>query len=169
MEALPIRFRGGGAKVLKSGPLPDYTTRVNSIQNYQNQVRTVQLDVSISGIYGGLDRVGTVTEGLLNEVTWLSTYIQGTLHSHSKLEIREENSNQLDYVRIRSLHGNVGGFCKPGNLLLRVGEELSLFLDRAYDHFRENWNLSNSRRSSASTPTHSIRTGRSTSSSQTSV
>lgn len=45
-------------------PLPDYPTRVNSIQNYQNLVRTVQFDVSISGIYGGLDRVATVTDGL---------------------------------------------------------------------------------------------------------
>lgn len=118
-------------------PLPDYTTRVNSIQNYQNLVRTVQFEVSISGLYGGLDRIGTVSEGLLNEVTWLSSYVQGTLPSHSKLEIREDKSNQPDYVRIRSLHGNVGGCCKSGNFLLMVGQELPLFLDRAYEKFRE--------------------------------
>lgn len=118
-------------------PLLDYTTRVNPIQNDQNLVRTVQFEVSISGLYGGLDRVGTVTEGLLNEVTWLSSYVQGTLPSHAKLEIRGDNSNQPDYVRIRSLHGNVGGCCKSEDLLLMVGQELPLFLDRAYEKFRE--------------------------------
>lgn len=121
-------------------PLPDYPTRVNSIQNYQNLVRTVQFDVSISGIYGGLDRVVTVTDGLLSEITWLSSYIQGTLPSHSKIEIREDNTNpedQPDYVRLRTLHGNVGGCCKPGNLLFMVKQELPLFLDRAYDTFQE--------------------------------
>lgn len=121
-------------------PLPDYPTRVNSIQNYQNLVRTVQFDVSISGIYGGLDRVATVTDGLLSEITWLSSYIQGTLPSHSKIEIREDNTNpedQPNYVRLRTLHGNVGGCCKSGNLLFMVKQELPVFLDRAYDTFQE--------------------------------
>lgn len=121
-------------------PLPEYPTRVNSIQNYQNLVRTVQFDVSISGIYGGLDRVATVIDGLLSEITWLSSYIQGTLPSHSKIEIREDNTkpeDQPDYVRLRTLHGNVGGCCKSGNLLFRVKQELPVFLDRAYDTFQE--------------------------------
>lgn len=121
-------------------PLPDYPTRVNSIQNYQNLVRTVQFDVTISGIYGGLDRVATVTDGLLSEITWLSSYIQGTLPSHSKIEIREDNTtpeDQLDYVRLQTLHGNVGGCCKSGNILFMLKQELPVFLDRAYDNFQE--------------------------------
>ncbi|AQL41642.1 hypothetical protein BV210_02445 [Halorientalis sp. IM1011] len=121
-------------------PLPDYPTRVNSIQNYQNLVRTVQFDVSISGIYGGLDRAATVTDGLLSEITWLSSFVQGTLPSHSKIEIREDTSDpedQPDYVRLRTLHGNVGGCCKTGNLLFTVKQEQSVFLDRAYDTFQE--------------------------------
>jgi|AntDeeMetagen681_2_1112603.scaffolds.fasta_scaffold02510_3 hypothetical protein len=50
-------------------PLPDYTKRVNSIQNYHNLVRTVQLELSINGLYGGLDRIANVTDRLINDIS----------------------------------------------------------------------------------------------------
>lgn len=118
-------------------PLPEYSTRVNSIQNYRNLVRTVQFDVSIAGLYGGLDRVAGVTERILDQITWVSSYLQGTLPSYSKLEIREDGDSPAEYVMLRSLHSNVGGSCKSSHRLFRVNQELPLFLDRAYEHFLE--------------------------------
>lgn len=120
-------------------PLPEYTKRVNSIQNYHNLVRTVQLKSSISGLYGGLDRIANVADRLINEITWLSSFVQGTLPSYSILEIvdRTGEDSELQYTRLRGVHSNAGGCCRTGSRLFRVSQELPLFLDRAYENYLE--------------------------------
>jgi hypothetical protein len=119
-------------------PLPDYPTRVNSVQNYQNLVRTVQLEISIDDVYGGLNRIGAVTDEILDQIAWLSSYVQGTLPFHSKLEIRDGEDEESEYIRLRGLASNVGGCCRRSNLLLFMAQqELPLYLDRALERYLE--------------------------------
>lgn len=126
-------------------PLPEYTTRVNSIKNYHNLVRTVQFEVSISGLYSGLDRIANVADQLINEITWLSSFVQGTLPSYSILQIEGGTGEDLkpEFTRLRGVHSNARGCCKPGTRLFRVSQELPVFLDRAYDNYLEKRDPSN--------------------------
>lgn len=117
-------------------PFPEYETRINSIQNYQNLVRTVQFEVSISGVFGGLTRVAAVTDKILEKVTWVSSLVQGTLPSYSILELYE--GEDAEYVQLRSLASNVGGCCRRSHLLLFMPQhELPAYLDRALERYEE--------------------------------
>lgn len=117
-------------------PLPDYEKRVSSIQNYHNFVRTVQFEILINGVYGGLNRVAAVTDKILDEITWLSSFVQGTLPSYSKLEINA--GEDPEYLQLRSLASNVGGCCRRSHLLLFMPQhELPIYLSRGLKRYPE--------------------------------
>lgn len=141
LERTDWRAGGGNTADWSIGvrPLPEYTTRVNSIQNYHNLVRTVQLELSISGLYGELDRIANVADRLINQITWLNSFVQGTVPSYSILVIDDGigEDSEPEYTRLRGVHGNAGGCCKKGHQLFRVGQELPVFLDRAYENYLE--------------------------------
>lgn len=138
LERTDWRVGGGNHADWKitAKPFPDYETRVNSIQNYQNFVRTVQFEVSISGVYGGLNRVAAVTDKILEKITWVSSFVQGTLPSYSILEINGREGPE--YVQLRSLASNVGGCCQRSHLLLFMPQhELPAYLDQALERYQE--------------------------------
>ncbi|QLH84824.1 hypothetical protein [Halosimplex pelagicum] len=138
-------FRAGGGNranwSMAFEPFDDYATRVNSIQEYHNLVRTGNLRFELDGVYGGVGRISDFISERLEEITWLSSYIQGTIPSTPLLRLYEpESSGSEDnpspvYVKARSVQSNIGSSCRKRHLLLRTGRELPLFLDRAYENF----------------------------------
>jgi hypothetical protein len=117
-------------------PLADYKTRVNSIQKYQNLVRTVRLEVSISGVYGGMSRVAGVTDKILEKIQWVSSFVQGTVPSYSILKIIDDG--EMEYIQLRNLSPNGGGYCRKTHLLLFMPQyELPSYLDRVLERYLE--------------------------------
>jgi len=136
-------FRAGGGNYadwsVTLRPFCNYLSRVNSIRNYRNLVRTVEFEISVQGVYGDLPRVADFAADRLEELTWLSSFIQGIVPSAPKLELRDGRINtdgaSVMYVKLRNLHGNIGSSCEQKHLLFSGPIELRLFLDRAYESF----------------------------------
>jgi hypothetical protein len=127
---------GGGNRadwsvVLK--PLYDYYDRIEYIQNHHNLVRTTRTESTVSGIYGDSRRVVDFVSDRINELSWLLSYIQGTLPSATVFRISE--GSQLAYARFNQIHSNIGSSCSQGHLLFRTPSEIPLYLDRAYENY----------------------------------
>lgn len=137
---------GGGNTVdwsMVMKPLSDYSTRVYSIRNYHNLVRTVEIDTTLEGLYGNLPRVAEFATDRVQEICWLSSFIQGTLPASSKIEFKksgddsDSQSSTTQYVKLTSLHDNIGSSCCSSYLLFRSRHEISSYLDRTYETFLE--------------------------------
>ena len=120
---------------IKLSPFVDYQQRVEFIQNYYNLVRTVHIQIDLEGIYGDQRRVTGFANDRWEEMSYILSFLQGTLPVAPKIKIQGENDSGPIYVRIENVQSNIGSGCKMSEILFYHHSEISIFLDRAYNTY----------------------------------
>lgn len=125
-------------------PLSDYGIRVRSMKNYHTSTRTAKIFFEVNGMYGGPERVRQFVTEIVDQFLISTTIVQGTTPTVSRLLFKSiENENiptnpGFDcYVWARSASLNFGGSGLKNHLLHTNPNELSYYVDCAFQNYRE--------------------------------
>lgn len=125
-------------------PLSDYGIRVRSMKNYHTSTRTAKILFEVNGLYGSPERIQEFVTEIMDQILMSTTIVQGTTPTVSRLLFKSIGDEEVPtssgfeyYTWARSTSMNFGGSGLKNHLLNTTSNELSYYVDCAFQNYRE--------------------------------